>query len=238
MDLTTEGENFIKASYIILNIVPKHLRRLFKQTWDEKHPDKIWNSDEASGNHLYNELSDTFRKNRIKKVYIEKIKKGNEQEWDTTTLAQTFLYSGLNLLPPCRNKHRRTGQLNISEEIDIIRSIRNELFAHLPSMSYSRDDFADFVTDIKCSLRNIFGERAEQEICAVETSPVKIIKYEAFNAIDDQLVEVLRKEECLKKVFETVRDGMSLKITRFECLSISLPFLIGYVGSAIGLAIN
>ena len=172
MALLQEGENFVKLSYIILDIGAKHLRQLFKNKWDEKYPDKKWNSDDTSGDHLYNELSSDFVKSKSKQVYIEKWKKGKDHEWDTTTLVKVMLESGLNLVQGCRPEGQRTIPLRISEEINIIRNIRNDFFAHLPSMSCPSDDFIRVITDIKRTAKRLFGEKVESEIHEIENSPI------------------------------------------------------------------
>ena len=211
MEWNTERENFLKVSYIILDIIPKQLQKLFIEKWNEKYPDQIWSSDASSGSHMYDKLSDGFKDNKMKKMFVDQFKKGNEQEWDTTTLVQAMLHSGLDLVPPCRNKHKRTYPLRISEEIDIIRGIRNELFAHLTSTSYTSGEFSEILEDIKCVAKNLFGKDIETEIYKVQTSPVKVLEYKTSDAIIQKLDELLMTKESRKKDFEKFLEGWNGK---------------------------
>lgn len=172
MALLQEGENFVKLSFILFDIGARHLRQLFKKMWDEKYPNQKWNSDDASGDYLYNELSSDFTRSRSKQMYIEKWRKGKDHEWDTTTLVKVMLESGLNLVKGCRPEGERTKPLRTSEEINIIRNIRNDFFAHLPTMSCPSDDYTRVIADIKRTAKNLFGEEAEHEIHKIESSPV------------------------------------------------------------------
>ena len=158
MELTAERNNFVKLSYIIVDIVADHLRQLFTRTWNERH--EMWKSDSNSGNQLWESLGEGFRKSN--KSYTKKIHTGNEQLWDITTLCKIFLYSDLKF------------EQSSSEykEIDKIREIRNEFFAHPESMACSDDDFEDHVTKIKSTVKNLFGKDAEYKISAIETSPI------------------------------------------------------------------
>ena len=159
MELTAERENFVKLSCIIVDIVADHLRTLFTRRWNEKH--EIWKSDSHSGNQLWESLGEGFRKEN-KKSYMKKIQAGNEQLWDITTLCKIFLYSDLKF------------EKSSSEykEIDKIRKIRNEFFAHRESTACSDDDFKNHVAKIKSAVKNLFGKDAECNISAIEKSPI------------------------------------------------------------------
>ena len=162
MELSNEEENFVKIAKIVLDVVPHHLRKLFIAKWEEKYPNEKWESNSTSGDALVVEIA------KIKKVdtrYADKLKAGDEQQWDTTILVYVFLYSGLNLIDPCRNPiEERNPPLRISEEIDIIRVTRNEFFGHATQMSCPSNDFATLVDKLKSVARNLFGADAEKEI--------------------------------------------------------------------------
>ena len=194
MELTKERQNFLKLSCILLDIVTKHLRELFKTKWNAKHQDQPWNSDYPSGNRLYNELSPGFKNNKSKKAYIDKMITGNEKEWDTLTLVHVMLESGLNLFEGCRKVSKRSIPLRTSEKIDIIRNIRNGFFAHLPSMSCSSDDFETVVKDIKSIAKSLFGEEVEKEIGMIENSPVDTKIIENFEKLLKNVIKDVEKD--------------------------------------------
>ena len=162
--LTTEGDNFTKLTYIILNVIAKHLRELFVKKWNHKYED--WNSDGESGVQLYGILADSFKKQN--KDYMTKIKNGNVQQWDTTLLCKIFLFSDLNLIENGSSK----------SEIDKLRKIRNECFAHPESMSCSNAEFKRIVIEIKNAAHALFGEAAKHEISGIEKSAMSQEKIE------------------------------------------------------------
>ena len=182
MGFSEERENFVKLSYIILEIAAKHLRILFIQKWNEKYPNQQWTSDATSGNFLYNKLSTGFRNSKSNTEYVNKMKTGNEQEWDTTTLVKVMLDCGLKLVEGCRSKDQRSIPFRPSEEIDIIRKYRNGFFAHIPKMSCASNDFKQAVSDIKSAAKNLFGEDVENEIGEIENW-----------SINEEIIEKLRK---------------------------------------------
>jgi len=162
--LAVEEANFVRITKVVVDIVPKHLRQCFKQQWNKKYPNKKWNSDKASGDFIINELRTSITKNEIKQIYVEKLEKGEEQEWDTNTLAFALLDSGLKLIESCRPKCQRTSPFRISEGIEIIRDIRKSFFAHAANMSCSYAEVAEITAKIKIVAQNIFGQDAVDEI--------------------------------------------------------------------------
>ena len=159
MALSNEEENFVKIARIVLDVVPHHLRKLFITKWEEKYPNEKWESNGTSGDALVAKIANVNRN------YAEKLKAGDEQQWDTTVLVYIFLYSGLNLIDPCRNpREKRVPPLRISEEIDIIRETRNEFFDHAAQMSCPSHDFTALVGKLKSVARIIFGVDTEKEI--------------------------------------------------------------------------
>ena len=173
MELSDEKENFAKIANIVLDIVPKYLRKCFIAQWDTKYPNQTWQSGQASGQFLFNELPTNVKNNGKNTPYIDNLSTGVEENWDTTTLVFAFLYSGLALVPKCRGKSNRIHPLLDSEEIDVIREIRNSAFAHASTMSCPGPDFTKIMTDIKSVARNIFGKDAEDEIVKIETSQIE-----------------------------------------------------------------
>ena len=169
MSLSREEEYFIKITQIVLEIVPKYLRNLFIEKWDQKYPNNKWQSDSASGNFMFTEIPNAA-KNGKHELYANNMKSGKENEWDTTTLVYALLYSQLNLIPSCRPDSQRSAPLLISEEIDMIRKIRNELFSHASNMKLSFRTFLDIISQVYSVAENAFGISAEHEIEEIEQS--------------------------------------------------------------------
>jgi len=167
MELSNEEENFVKIAKIVLDVVPHYLRKLFITKWEEKYPNEKWESNNISGNALVAKIA------HVNNNYAEKLKAGDEQQWDTTTLVYVLLYSNLNLIDQCRKpKETRIPPLRISEEIDIIRETRNEYFGHLPQMSCPSHDFTAIVDKLKSVAKNIFGADVEKEIDDIGKVPI------------------------------------------------------------------
>ena len=180
MEFTEEEENFHKLSEIILDIIAKHLRFLFIKKWNDKYngqtyPNQQWNSDATSGKFLCNELPSGFRYGKGNTEYVIKMETGNEQEWDTIILVKVMLDCGLNLVQGCRAKDKRSSPLRLSEELDKIRIYRND-FAHNPKALCKPNNFKQFLSDIKSTAKNLFGEDAEKEIDKVENCWRKLKK--------------------------------------------------------------
>ena len=213
MPLTDEEENFIRICKIILEIVPKHLRSLFIDKWDQKFPNSKWQSDLASGNFLFSQIPNAA-KNGKNGVYANNMKSGKESEWDTTTLVYAMMYSQLNLITNCRPDDQRSAPLLISEEIDIIRKVRNEFFAHASSMQCSSPSFTDITLKIKTVARNIFGVVAEHEIAAIAKSQIA-------TKVIDQLKHQLLIEKSRNDEFKEVLKGNFLYVASF-CYIIDL----------------
>ena len=171
MSLSVEERNFVKVAKIVLEIFPKYLRKLFIEKWNQKYTNNKWQSDSASGNFLFNEIP-TAAKNGRNGVYAINMKSGKENEWDTSTLLYAMQYSQLNLIPSSRPDGQRSGPLLISEEIDSIRKIRNEFFAHVPSMKSSSATFLDIISQVSRVAENIFGIDAKGDIDGILTSQI------------------------------------------------------------------
>lgn len=163
MKLSPEEENFVKITKIVLDVLPKYLRKCFVEQWNKKYPNYKWQCGSASGNFLFDQLPSSTKNDWRNKGNIENLKNGNEQNWDTTTLVFALLYSGLGLTEPCRPNNQREEPLRISEAIDVIRITRNVYFAHAKSMSCPPDVFTRVMKDIKHAAKCLF-DNAGREI--------------------------------------------------------------------------
>jgi len=171
MESSLEHDNFVKLSYILLNIVAQHLRKYFVKLWDIKYPNDKWD-DVAKRNLKLQSLLVTRDGRQKQDVYSQRILKGDEQNWDISTLIRAILDPGFKLLEGCRDPGKRKSPLRQSEEIEIIRQIRNEDYGHISSMSCSLDAFMQIMKKIKSVATNLFGEDVEKEIYKIEISQI------------------------------------------------------------------
>ena len=171
MESSLERDNFVKLSYILLDIVAQHLREYFVKLWDDKYQTEKWHDDVAKRNLKLQSLLVTRDGRQKQDVYSQKILKGDEQNWDISTLIRAILDSGFKLLEVCRPSHERSSPLRESEQIEIIRRIRNEEYGHITSMSCSLDAFMDIMTQIRSVAKNLFGKDVEKKIYKIEMSP-------------------------------------------------------------------
>ena len=199
MSQSREKEYFIKISKIVLGIVPKYLRKLFIEKWNEKYSNNKWQSDSASGNFLFNEIPNAGKNGR-NRVYAMEMQCGNESHWDTTTLLYGMLYSQLSLIPRYRPDDQRSVPLYISEEIDIIRKIRNEFFAHASTMKLPFRTFLEIILKVHSVAENIFGINAEHEI-------EDIVKSQITTVVAELLKQQLHTEKNRSDEFEKVLQG-------------------------------
>ena len=211
MSQSREEEYFIKITKIVLEIFPKYLRNLFIEKWNQQYPNNKWQSDSASGNFLFNEIP-TAAKNGRNGVYANNMKSGKENGWDTNTLVYAMLYSQLNLIPNCRPDGQRSDPLLISEEIDSLRKIRNEFFAHAPSMKCSFRTFLDVILQVHSIAENIFGINAGHEV--EDIAMLKIT-----TDIADSLKHQLGIEQNRNGEFEKVLKGKLSYTTSYEYMS-------------------
>ena len=165
-------DNFVKLSYVLLEVVARHLREYFVKLWDQKYPNEKWNDNVVRRNFKLQSLLVTKGGRQKQDIYSQKILKGNEKEWDITISIKAILDSDFQLIESCRSKDERTNPLRESEEIEIIRGIRNRDYRHMSSKSCSLDDFKEIMKNIKSVARNLFGKDAEKEIYEIETSQI------------------------------------------------------------------
>ena len=171
MESSPERDNFVKLSYILLDVVARHLREHFVKVWDQKYPNEKWHDDVAKRDNNLRSMLVTIDGRQKQDIYSQKILKGNEKEWDITTVIKAILDSGFKLIEGCRPPDQRTIPFRESEEIEIIRGIRNTDYGHISSMSCPLDEFIDIMEEIKSVAKNLFGKEAKNEIYKIEVSP-------------------------------------------------------------------
>ena len=172
MQSSPERENFVKLSYILLDIVAQHLRDYFVELWDKKYPNEKWHDDVVKRNLKLQNMLVTKDGKQKQDVYSQNILREDEQNWDISTSIRAILGSGFNLLEGCRPPDERSSPLRQSEEIEIIRRIRNEDYGHIKSASCSSDAFIDIMIEFISVTRNLFGKDAAKKIYKIAMSPI------------------------------------------------------------------
>ena len=181
MELSLEKDNFIKLSYILLDVVAQHLREYFVKLWDKKYPAEEWHDDIAKRNLKLQSL--LAANNKKLDIYSKNILNGDEKKWDISTLIRALVDSGFKLIEGSRPPAQRTIPLRESEEIEVIRGIRNTDYGHISSMSCPLAKFIEIMTKIKSAAKNLFGQDAELEIYKIEMSPVTPVMREQVNEL-------------------------------------------------------
>ena len=175
--LSDEQNNFVKLARIVLDIFPDCLRKLFKSLWDKKHQPKEWCSGRES-DVLYSELPDGVKGAARKKGILERLEKGNDKKWDTSTAVFVILDAGLKLVDDkCRDGKEWSPPLSRSEKIRTLQNIRNGVFGHPESMSCSSDIFDETISKIKSISEGIFSEDAIKKIDEIVNSCIEIEDY-------------------------------------------------------------
>ena len=156
----------------MLDVIQTHLRELFIKEWNTKYPKMKWTSDRECGKNILSKFSENVLKKKEKSDYIKLVETGDEMYWDTSTLVFVLLYSGIGFMDGLRDKKERSDPLRKSEQIDIIRELRNSVFAHRSSMKCSNEELNKFSIKIKGIAFSLFGERAKHEIEQIENSHI------------------------------------------------------------------
>ena len=172
MESSPELDNFVKLAYILFDIVAKQLREYFVKLWDETYPDEKWHVDVDKRTLKLQSLLVTKDGKEKQDDYSKNILRGDEQNWDISTLIRAILGSGFKLLEGCRDPDKRRSPLRESEEIEIIGKIRNEYYGHIKSASCSSDAFIDIMIEFISVTRNLFGKDAAKDIYKIAMSQI------------------------------------------------------------------
>ena len=134
-----EQLNFFRACHISFNVVPRGLRKVFKQEWDlvyKTTPSGEWKDISQNGRDFYSKESGKSR-TRNKRL-LATIQSGNTAEWDCSCLVFAILKSdciGSTLSPAVR------------KEVDDLRQVRNDI-AHLNEAEITDTEFQNYVARV------------------------------------------------------------------------------------------
>ena len=168
MDLTGDKGNFCKLTEVILTIIPKYLRQYFKDEWDKAYSQMIWNDSPADGKCLTSKIKIKYPFNDLKNTLAQ----GNRNDWDPTALFFVLCKSGV-IIPHCRDPPKRVAPLRASENIDKLRTIRNEFFAHRSIASISLIEFNRVIIEIENVFKIFNWQNGLLEIDTVKKVSIK-----------------------------------------------------------------
>ena len=145
MEYTPEQLNYFRMCYIAFNLVPKGLRKVFRQEWDFRYKTRLgeWKETPQNGRDFY---SNETRRSRTKNArYLATIQIGNTAEWDCSCLFFAILYSdsiGTTLSPV------------VSKEVDDLRKVRNDI-AHINEPELTDVEFQNFVAKVLAAFNSL-----------------------------------------------------------------------------------
>ena len=177
-EYTPEQLNYYRICYVTTDILPEGLRTIFKQEWDSRYKATMgeWKDEPRNGTDFY--YAESPRNQKRNAHLLATIVKGNRAEWDCTMLFYAILYSdcisGLNAV--------------VKSNVDDLRKIRNEEFAHMPQGQLSDLDF-------QSAMSKVLGAFQALGLSTVQIQQIKNQK--SFPT--DELRDVLSKVKDLNK---------------------------------------
>eukprot|EP00112_Aurelia_sp_Birch-Aquarium-sp1_P017644 Seg411.5 transcript_id=Seg411.5/GoldUCD/mRNA.D3Y31 product="hypothetical protein" protein_id=Seg411.5/GoldUCD/D3Y31 len=208
MDLTGDKGNFSKLTEVILTIIPKYLRQYFKGKWNQASPQMIWNDSPADGQHLTSKITIKYPFKELKNVLAQ----GNSNDWDPTALFFVLCQSGA-IIPHCRKPPQRVAPLRDSENLDKLRTIRNEFFAHRSIASISLNDFNKAIMEIESVFQIFHWQNGLCEIDAVKKSMIN-------TPLSQQLQQELNREILLNDKYDAYCTDLDKYVRGLELISL------------------
>ena len=147
-----EQLNYFRVCHVATDILPQALRLLFKQEWNNRYKATYgeWKDTPQNGVDFKNGESPINQKRNAR--LLATMVNGDRAEWDCTMLFYAILYSdsighGLNPL--------------IRTNGDVLRTFRNEDFAHMAEGQLSNSDFTITVSRVEKAFRDLGLPTAE-----------------------------------------------------------------------------
>ena len=192
MEIAERQENFFRLVLIIVDIIPKHLRNLFKDSWLQNygHP---WGDNRQAGDIMKREIA-KFGGTYPNPDVERNVTNGEAEKWDCSTLFFALMFSKLDLL---------SGESR--SRINSIREVRNKCFAHSSKAEIPSDIFAQLVEDFAKIFR-YFGWD-EKEITSIPRIPLTttdLILKKAELVIEKKCDDMLK---AVSLVADSARDG-------------------------------
>ena len=132
-EYSEEQLNYFRICYVTTDVLAEGLREIFKQEWDNRYKSTLlgeWKDKPWNGMDFY--CGESPRNQKRNAHLLATKRNGNINEWDCTMLFYAILFSdcvGLDLPSTVR------------ENVDALRSFRNDEFSVMPHESLSDRDF-------------------------------------------------------------------------------------------------
>ncbi|XP_031562894.1 uncharacterized protein LOC116298538, partial [Actinia tenebrosa] len=143
-EYTDEELNYFRLCYVFTHNVPEGMRTVFKQQWNARYKPTYgeWLDVPKNATDFCNMESPRNQRRNARLLTI--MANGNTKEWDCTCLFYALLFS--DCLGPYLNT---TVQTNVNE----LREIRNEAFAHTADGSLTDVDFEDAMRKVLAAFK-------------------------------------------------------------------------------------
>ena len=215
MEYSSEQLNYFRICYVIFNLVPEGLRKVFKQEWDFRYKTTSlgeWKDTSQNGRDFYNNES---RRSRAKNArHLASIQNGNTAEWDCSCLFFAILYSdsiGTTLSPTVR------------KDVDDLRQARNDI-AHITEAELTDAEFQNYVAKVLTAFSSLKLSVVTNDTKAIKnqtsfpTAEVKILKIQADN-LKDELKQAKQDLQTREQEVETLTQEINSKVQSFCNLS-------------------
>ena len=159
---TEEELNYFRICHIATNMLPKALRFLFKQEWDNRYKATLgeWKDSPQNGQDFKNGESPGNQSKNAR--LLATMVNGDRAQWDCTMLFYAILYSdsiaGHGLSPLIKIK------------VDDLRKFRNEDYAHMTEGQFSNADFKITVAKVETAFRALGLSAVEIQTVSKQTT--------------------------------------------------------------------
>ena len=192
-----EQLNYFRVCHIATDILPKALRLLFKQEWDNRYKVTLGEWKDRPQNGLDFKNGESPANQRRHSRLLATMVNGDRAQWDCTMLFYAILFSdsiaghGLSAL--------------IRTNVDDLRKFRNEDYAHMTEGQYSTADFTITVAKVETAFRAL-------GLSTVEIQTVS--KQKSFPT--DELQNVKTSNQQLAQDLQTKVLELQDKDTKFQ----------------------
>ena len=142
---TEEELNYFRICHIATNMLPKALRFLFKQEWDNRYKATLGEWKDTPQNGLDFKNGESPANQRRNARLLATMVNGDRAQWDCTMLFYAILYSDSIA------SHRLSPL--IKTNVDVLRKFRNEDYAHMTGGQFSNANFKITVANVETAFR-------------------------------------------------------------------------------------